>query len=42
MLQIYKFIVDKKTKGRSFMLFFCLMLATTVSLAQNGATTIPN
>ena len=37
MLQIYKFIVDKKTKGRSFMLFFCLMLATTVSLAQNGA-----
>ena len=37
MLQIYKFIVDKKTKGRSFILFFCLMLATTVSLAQNGA-----
>ena len=37
MLQIYKFIVDKKTKGRSFMLFFCLMLATTVFLAQNGA-----
>lgn len=37
MLQIYKFIVDKTVKGRSFILFFCLLLMQTASFAQPSA-----
>ena len=38
MLQIYEFIVDHTAKGRSFMLFFCLLLITTSSFAQTDAS----
>lgn len=37
MLQIYEFIVDQTAKGRSFILFFCLLLMQTSSFAQNSA-----
>lgn len=37
MLQIYEFIVDQTAKGRSFILFFCLLLMQTPSFAQNSA-----
>ena len=36
MLQIYEFIVNKIAKGGSFILFFCLLVATTSSFAQNS------
>ena len=38
MLQIYEFIVDHTAKGRSFLLFFCLLLITTSSFAQTDAS----
>ena len=38
MLQIYEFIVDHTAKGRSFILFFCLLLITTSSFAQTDAS----
>ena len=37
MLQIYEFIVDQTAKGRSFLLFFCLLMMQTPSFAQNSA-----
>ncbi len=37
MLQIYEFIVDHTAKGKSFMLFFCLLLIATSSFAQTSA-----
>ena len=37
MLQIYKFIVDQTAKGRSFLLFFCLLMMQAPSFAQNSA-----
>lgn len=36
MLQIYEFIVNKTAKGRSFILFFCLLLIQAPSFAQNS------
>lgn len=37
MLQIYEFIVDQTAKGRSFLLFFCLLMMQAPSFAQNSA-----
>ncbi|MGJ0791006.1 TonB-dependent receptor [Bacteroides faecis] len=37
MLQIYEFIVDQTAKGRSFLLFFCLLMIQAPSFAQNSA-----
>ena len=37
MQQIYEFIVDQTAKGRSFLLFFCLLMMQTPSFAQNSA-----
>ena len=37
MLQIYEFIVNQTAKGRSFILFFCLLLMQTSTFAQNSA-----
>lgn len=37
MLQIYEFIVNQTAKGRSFILFFCMLLMQTPSFAQNSA-----
>ena len=37
MLQIYEFIVDHTAKGRSFLLFFCLLMMQAPSFAQNSA-----
>ena len=37
MLQIYEFIVNQSAKGRSFILFFCLLLMQTSTFAQNSA-----
>ena len=37
MLQIYEFIVNQTAKGRSFILFFCLLLMQTSTFAQSSA-----
>ena len=37
MLQIYEFIVDQTAKGRSFLLFFCLLMMQAPSFAQSSA-----
>ncbi|MCM1719409.1 TonB-dependent receptor [Bacteroides ovatus] len=37
MLQIYEFIVNQSAKGRSFILFFCLLLMQTSTFAQSSA-----
>ena len=37
MLQIYEFIVDQTAKGRSFLLFFCLLMIQAPSFPQNSA-----
>lgn len=37
MLQIYEFIVNQSAKGRSFILFFCLLLMQTAAFAQSSA-----
>ncbi len=37
MLQIYEFIVNQSAKGRSFLLFFCLLLMQAPTFAQNSA-----
>lgn len=37
MLQIYQFIVNQSAKGRSFILFFCLLLMQTSTFAQSNA-----
>ena len=37
MLQIYEFIVDQTAKGRSFILFFCLLLMQAPAFAQSSA-----